>query len=111
MSISQTAETFTKIATELREEGEATYTSWPQKLQLKLYGLYKQAKEGDATYETQPYLFQVKQRYKWNAWNQERGKSQEDAQKEYISLATRVLEVVNQGGDLDILGFVDEMHA
>lgn len=101
--MSQTAEEFTKIATELQQKGEEKYASWPQKLQLKLYGLYKQAKEGDATYATQPYLFQVRQRYKWNAWNEERGKNQEEAQKEYISLATQVLHVVNQDGDLTIL--------
>ncbi|KAK9460310.1 acyl-CoA-binding protein [Lipomyces oligophaga] len=52
---------------------------------LKLYGLYKQATVGDNT-TTKPGAFDFKGKYKWNAWNDLLGLSQEDAEKQYIEL-------------------------
>lgn len=34
----------------------------------------------------QPGMFDLKGKYKWEAWNNLKGKSQEDAEKEYIAL-------------------------
>ncbi|BFZ58083.1 acyl-CoA-binding protein (ACBP)/diazepam binding inhibitor (DBI)/endozepine (EP) [Savitreella phatthalungensis] len=52
---------------------------------LRLYGLFKQATVGDN--ETpKPGMFNLKDKYKWDAWNKLKGKSQEDAQREYIEL-------------------------
>ncbi|CCJ31037.1 unnamed protein product [Pneumocystis jirovecii] len=50
---------------------------------LKLYALYKQATEGDNN-KKKPSIFNPKEKYKWDAWNEEKGKSNEDAMKEYI---------------------------
>ncbi|KAG5519712.1 hypothetical protein PMAC_001868 [Pneumocystis sp. 'macacae'] len=47
---------------------------------LKLYALYKQ---GDNNKE-KPGLFDPKGKYKWTAWTEQKGKSKEDAMKEYI---------------------------
>ncbi|KAL1917874.1 uncharacterized protein VTP21DRAFT_3708 [Calcarisporiella thermophila] len=44
---------------------------------LKLYALFKQAAPG---------MFDFKAKYKWNAWNDLKGMSKEDAQAEYIKL-------------------------
>ncbi|CAI4063283.1 hypothetical protein SUVZ_07G2780 [Saccharomyces uvarum] len=51
---------------------------------LELYGLYKQATVGDNDKE-KPGIFNMKDRYKWEAWEDLKGKSQEDAEKEYIA--------------------------
>ncbi|KAG2171798.1 hypothetical protein INT43_008178 [Umbelopsis isabellina] len=51
---------------------------------LKLYGLFKQATIGDNN--TSKPTFDIRGRYKWDAWNANKGKSQEEAEKEYIAL-------------------------
>ena len=57
---------------------------------LKFYGLYKQATEGDVT-GSQPWAVQMEARAKWDAWNANKGKSKEDAEKEYVELLTKVV--------------------
>jgi acyl-CoA-binding protein len=52
---------------------------------LKLYALYKQGSSGDAQGE-QPGLSDFVGRAKWDAWNNLRGTSQEDAMRQYIDL-------------------------
>jgi len=52
---------------------------------LKLYALYKQADEGDVTGERTG-GFDFKAIAKYNAWDEMKGKSKEDAMKEYIEL-------------------------
>ncbi len=47
------------------------------------YALYKQATTGDVTGE-QPYLYQYEARKKWDAHAALKGKSQDDAKREYI---------------------------
>src|SRR5438477_12394075 len=74
--------------------------SWPTDLRLKLYGLYKQATEGDATYATQPYRVQLERRAMWDAWNEERGRSKDDAKREYVLLGTKLLAALDNQEDL-----------
>ncbi|CAD6624501.1 CEI_1a_G0020160.mRNA.1.CDS.1 [Saccharomyces cerevisiae] len=57
---------------------------------LELYGLYKQATVGDNDKE-KPGIFNMKDRYKWEAWENLKGKSQEDAEKEYIALVDQLI--------------------
>ncbi|RPA80654.1 putative acyl-coA-binding protein [Ascobolus immersus RN42] len=52
---------------------------------LKLYGLFKQANVGDND-TPKPGAFDFKGKAKWQAWLDNKGKSQEDAEKEYIAL-------------------------
>lgn len=52
---------------------------------LKLYALYKQATDGDVTGE-RPGGFDFKGAAKFNAWESLKGKSKEDAAKEYVEL-------------------------
>ncbi len=52
---------------------------------LQLYALYKQATEGDATGD-RPGGFDFKAIAKFDAWEELKGKSQEQAKKEYVSL-------------------------
>jgi len=52
---------------------------------LKLYGLFKQATTGDNT-TAQPWAIQFEASAKWTAWNDNKGKSQDEAKQEYIAL-------------------------
>ncbi|KAF3175861.1 hypothetical protein TWF106_011057 [Orbilia oligospora] len=51
---------------------------------LKLYGLFKQATVGDVNTD-RPGMMDFKGKYKWDAWKSEEGKSQADAEAEYIA--------------------------
>ncbi|WKV11768.1 acyl-CoA-binding protein [Marivirga harenae] len=56
---------------------------------LKLYALYKQGDEGDVKGE-RPGGFDFKAIAKYNAWEELKGKSSEDAMKEYIDLVNKL---------------------
>ncbi|KAJ8656058.1 hypothetical protein O0I10_008280 [Lichtheimia ornata] len=56
---------------------------------LKLYALYKQATVGDVNTE-RPGAFDFKGKAKWDAWNEIKGKSQEEAEKEYIEFVQKL---------------------
>eukprot|EP00796_Vickermania_ingenoplastis_P011188 gene11188-7765_t len=51
-------------------------------IKLHFYALFKQATEGDVK-GSQPWAVQIEARSKWDAWNKLKGKSAEDAKKEY----------------------------
>ncbi|KAI9260794.1 acyl-CoA-binding protein [Sporodiniella umbellata] len=55
---------------------------------LELYALFKQASVGDNT--TSKPTFDLKGRYKWDAWTKLKGTSQEDAEKKYIELVEKL---------------------
>lgn len=52
---------------------------------LKIYALFKQAGSGDVTGE-QPAMTDFVARAKWDAWNNLKGTSQDDAKQHYIDL-------------------------
>ena len=52
---------------------------------LKLYSLYKQATSGDVEGK-RPGFTDMVGRAKWDAWNEIKGKSDDDAMKEYVAL-------------------------
>jgi acyl-CoA-binding protein len=56
---------------------------------LKLYSLYKQATEGDNNSEP-PAAFDFVNKAKYNAWEELKGKSQDDAMKEYVDLVNKL---------------------
>ena len=58
---------------------------------LQLYALYKQATEGDVTGD-RPGGFDFKAIAKFDAWAEVKGKSKEDAMKEYIALMARLYQ-------------------
>jgi diazepam-binding inhibitor (GABA receptor modulating acyl-CoA-binding protein) len=57
---------------------------------LKLYALYKQATEGDITGD-KPGMFDFKAAAKYNAWNAQKGKTNAQAETEYINLVNSLL--------------------
>lgn len=40
--------------------------------------------------EPKPGMFDLKGKYKWEAWNKRKGTSKEDAQKEYVELVEKL---------------------
>ncbi len=54
-------------------------------IQLKLYGLGKQARDGDVTGD-RPGMLDIKGRAKYDAWASRRGMAREDAMVEYVQL-------------------------
>ncbi len=52
---------------------------------LKIYALYKQGSAGDATGD-RPGFTDMVGRFKWDAWNELKGTSTEEAQQQYIDL-------------------------
>jgi diazepam-binding inhibitor (GABA receptor modulator, acyl-CoA-binding protein) len=57
---------------------------------LQLYSLYKQATEGDASSEPPGNPFDFIAKAKYEAWSELKGKSKEDAMKEYVSLVNKL---------------------
>lgn len=51
---------------------------------LELYGLYKQASEGDVS-GPKPGLLDFKAKAKYQAWSALKGKSEEEAMKQYVA--------------------------
>lgn len=56
---------------------------------LQLYSLFKQATEGDVTGD-RPGGFDFKAIAKFDAWEEQKGKSKDQAMKEYVSLVDRL---------------------
>ena len=64
---------------------------------LKLYGLYKQGTVGDCNTD-KPEMLDLKGKSKLEAWNALKGKSQNDAKKEYVEYVLTLLpDDVKQG--------------
>jgi len=58
---------------------------------LKLYGYYKQASLGDCNTEC-PSFWNIKDKAKWEAWNQHKGMKKDHSMKRYIKLVSELLE-------------------
>ncbi len=57
---------------------------------LNLYGLYKQATVGDNR-TSKPGMFDMKGQFKWKAWKDKSGMSQDDAANAYVALVEELL--------------------
>ena len=55
---------------------------------LKLYGLSQQAFWGDND-QPEPSYFYLLDNYKWHAWTEFKGMSQDDAKEEFIEFAEK----------------------
>ncbi len=62
---------------------------------LDLYALFKQASDGDVTGD-RPGGFDFKAIAKYDAWAERKGKSKEDAMKEYIALIEKLYQQNNE---------------
>jgi diazepam-binding inhibitor (GABA receptor modulator, acyl-CoA-binding protein) len=57
---------------------------------LSLYSLYKQATEGDVTGDGPSNVFDFVAKAKYNAWEEQKGKTNDAAMQEYIDLVTKL---------------------
>jgi diazepam-binding inhibitor (GABA receptor modulator, acyl-CoA-binding protein) len=57
---------------------------------LQLYSLYKQATEGDVNVEPPANAFDFVGKAKYNAWENLKGKSKENAMQEYVDLVSKL---------------------
>lgn len=60
-----------------------------QALQLKMYGLYRQATDGDVSGK-KPSMINPVARYKWQAWKDNEGMSREDAMTAYVAEVDKI---------------------
>ncbi|WFD24058.1 acyl-CoA-binding protein (ACBP)/diazepam binding inhibitor (DBI)/endozepine (EP) [Malassezia equina] len=77
-----------------------------QAQQIKIYGLYKQATEGDVS-TSRPGMLDFTGRAKWDGWNAEKGKSSEQAKKEYVDLFVEIFAPLKD--DAEFAKYLDEV--
>ena len=63
-----------------------------KRIRLLMYGLSCQSKWGDNNEEA-PSAANVKARFKWNAWNKQKGRPRTDARKDFILLSEALFGV------------------
>lgn len=80
---------FETAAANIKKSAERSVKMTDDEL-LKVYGLYKQGTVGDNNTD-KPSFIQLKEKAKWGAWNDNKGKSKEAAQQEYTALAKQLL--------------------
>lgn len=56
-----------------------------------VYKYYKQAKFGDISIK-KPFIFNIKENAKWDAWNSVKGLTKEKAMEEYINLSIKLYD-------------------
>ena len=70
----------------VRRGGDAAFSEkCTQTVQLRLYGLFKQATCGNCN-EERPWSADFRGCAKWDAWNDQSGKTKEDAEAEYVAV-------------------------
>jgi diazepam-binding inhibitor (GABA receptor modulator, acyl-CoA-binding protein) len=80
---------FEKAADAIKASGSKGVSMTNDEL-LKVYALFKQGSVGDVN-TSRPGMLDFKGKSKWDAWNALKGKSQEEAQKEYVENARALL--------------------
>jgi acyl-CoA-binding protein len=77
---------FEKAATDIKNSGK----TFDNDTLLNLYGYFKQSTEGDCNIES-PLFYQLKEKAKWDAWNNHKGIKKSHAMKKYIILVKTLL--------------------
>lgn len=81
--------TFDKAAAAIKQSANHNIKMSDDEL-LQVYSLFKQGFSGDNT-TAKPGMLDFKGKAKWEAYNGQKGKSQEAAQAEYVALAKTLL--------------------
>ncbi|KAA0152365.1 hypothetical protein FNF27_01663 [Cafeteria roenbergensis] len=84
MAASAASITTFEEATSFVKGGAKPSKDVPNERKLRLYGLFKQATEGDNTAAKPGMLSTYEATYKWQAWEDNKGKSADDAKKAYV---------------------------
>ena len=86
--VEEQSEAFQAAVTRIKDPANKVESTNADK--LKLYKYFKQATTGDVT-GTQPWAVQVEARAKWDAHNEVKGMSKEDAATEYVKFVNELL--------------------
>lgn len=86
MEVMELKELFEKAAAESKSLSERP----SNETLLQLYSLYKQGSEGDVNIDPPSNPFDFVAKAKHDAWSGLKGKSKEDAMKEYVDLVTKL---------------------
>ncbi|PVF90863.1 ACBP-domain-containing protein [Serendipita vermifera] len=62
--------------------------------QLQFYACFKQGKDGDNN-TAKPGIFELAAKQKWNAWNEYKGKPQEEVREEYVQKLIGMLDTTD----------------
>jgi diazepam-binding inhibitor (GABA receptor modulating acyl-CoA-binding protein) len=77
---------FEEAANKIKQSGK----SFDNDTLLKLYGYFKQSTVGDCDTDC-PSFFQLKEKAKWEAWNNHKGMKKSHAMKKYIKLVEELI--------------------
>ena len=77
---------------EAYQKASNTNQTLPPDVMLKLYAYYKQAVKGDQFSLNANYNADLRNAFKFNAWMQLKGMSEEEAKKEYINLVNLIIK-------------------
>lgn len=83
------SEQFNKAAANIKKSADSNIKMTDDEL-LQIYSLFKQGSVGDVNTD-RPGMLDFKGKAKWDAWEKLKGKSKDDAQKEYVALAKTLL--------------------
>ena len=75
---------FDEVVAKIKALPSEGSTQPSNELKLKLYGLYRQARDGDAE-GRRPSPFDLVGRFKYDAWSSHKGLAREEAMRQYIS--------------------------
>ena len=78
---------FNKAVNDIKNSGKI----FDNKILLELYGYYKQSTIGDCNIQEPSFLF-VKEKAKWDAWNNHKSLKKNHAMKKYINLVDKLLK-------------------
>ena len=81
---------FDAIVAKVTEQAEQMLKLADDK-KLEVYSLFKQATVGDVN-TARPGMLDFKGKAKWDAWNEKKGTSQDDAKRQYIDLINTLLD-------------------
>ena len=70
--------------------GTINVDDYSVRIRLLCYGLSQQAKFGDNN-SPKPSFYDIKASWKWDAWNKQMGRRQEDSRRDFIMLAEAML--------------------
>ena len=83
---------FEEVAQKIRDAADTdAVKSLSNEKQLEIYGLFKQGSEGDNTQANPGMMCMPKTKAKWQAWEDRKGMSQDDAKAAYIELVEGIL--------------------
>ena len=83
---------FEEVAQKLRDSSSLDHVkSLSNEKQLEIYGLFKQGSLGDNTQAHPGMMSMPATKAKWQAWEDRKGMSQDDAKNAYIELVEGIL--------------------